>query len=155
MPKATFSLYLERFVSGKPAEVDRAALKAVLRTMRHKKTRLGRYQIRFPGDVDIDLEAAGFEGGSEFTGCSFHLTEVNWEILDFILSFARAGDMIVLPAVEDFIPILSRPEQKSHLPEGIRDNGPEPILCETAGELETALETGFSHWLRFKANPTK
>jgi hypothetical protein len=154
MPKATFYLYMERFVLGKPADVDRAAIRAVLNRAVHKKIRPGRYRIRSAEGTEFELEAAGLNGDMEFTGCSFHLREMNWPTLEFILSFARAGDMIVLPAVEDFVPILSRPEQKVHLPEGIRESGPEPVLCETAGELEAALETGFNQWLRFKARPT-
>ena len=155
MAKATFNIFLERFVSGKPAEVDRAAVRAVLAAAKPKKRGAGRYRISFAEGGEVELEAAGLDGDGEFTGCSFHLREMSWEILGFILSFARAGDMVILPAVEDFVPILSRPEQSEHLPEGVRESAPKPVLCETAAEFEAALDTGFNHWLRFKAGPGK
>lgn len=47
--------------------------------------------------------------------------------------------MVVLPTMEDFVPILSAPEQRNELPPDLQNSAPGPIWCRSAAELGALL----------------
>lgn len=57
----------------------------------------------------------------------------------FIFEIAKAGEMVMLRAVEDFVPILSSPEQRNQLAPDLLRADRAPIWCKSAPELELAV----------------
>jgi len=98
----------------------------------------------------VELSAKGLDGAAKFTGCAFHIRGMSPHLVSFILEIAKAGDMVILPAMEDFVPILSSPEQKVQLPSGLAQDGPEPVVCESPAELEALLSGGHAGWQRYR-----
>ena len=67
----------------------------------------------------------------------------------FIFEIAKTGDMVVLPAMGDFVPILSAPEQRNELPPDLQNSAQEPIWCRSASELEALLAGGYAAWKKY------
>ena len=51
--------------------------------------------------------------------------------------------------MEDFVPILSAPEQRGELPPDLQDNALGPIWCRSASELEALLAGGYAAWQKY------
>ena len=105
--------------------------------------------MTFPHGVEVELSAAGLDGKAEFTGCSFELRSMSPYLPEFLLELAKAGDMVVLPAMERGVAFLSSPEQKEHLPPDLAQNGWEIVVCDSPTELESLLFNGFATWQRY------
>jgi|SRR5208282_6609800 len=135
---------------GKPAEVNRDPVRAVLETQDFTgPDNFGFYRIKFEDGVDVELSAKGLDGAGVFTGCAFHVRGMSPHLVAFILEIARVGDMVLLPAMEDFVAILSSPHQKEHLPADLVENGPEPVVCESSPELAVLLSGGHAGWQKY------
>jgi hypothetical protein len=146
----SFEVFLQRFVGGEPAEVNRDQVHAVLRSRQCSgPNRFGYYTVTFPDGVEVELSAEGLDGKAEFTGCSFELRSMSPYLPEFILELAKAGDMVVLPATERSIAFLSSPEQKEHLPPDLAQDGWELVVCDSSTELESLLFGGFAAWQRY------
>jgi hypothetical protein len=81
--------------------------------------------------------------------------EVSPNLAAFIFEIAKAGDMVVLPTMEAFMPILSAPEQKNELPVGLQNSALPPIWCKSAVELEVLLSGGYAAWQRYLTQISK
>ena len=68
----------------------------------------------------------------------------------FVLEIAKAGDMTILPAMEDFVPILTSPDQRRELPSDLDQECPEPVVCESPAELESLLLGGHTGWQKYR-----
>jgi hypothetical protein len=147
----SFDVFLHKFAAGEPAEVNRDRVHAVLQTREFTgPDDFGFYIVKFPDGVDVELSAKGLDGAGKFTGCAFHIRGMSPHLVSFILEVAKAGDMVMLPAMDDFVPILSSPEQKLQLPSGLAQDGPEPVVCESPAELESLLSGGHAGWQRYR-----
>jgi hypothetical protein len=102
-----------------------------------------------PDCADVELSAKGLDGAARFTGCAFHIDGMSPQLVRFILEIAKAGDMVVLPATEDLVPILSSLEQKQQLPSHLVEGGPEPVFCESPAELVSLLSRGDAGWQKY------
>jgi hypothetical protein len=146
----SFDVFLQRFVSGEPAEVDRETVRAILMAPSHcGPDEYGFFILKFPEGVDVELSAKGLDGGGSFTGCAFHVRSLSSNLAAFIFEVAKAGDMVVLPAMKDFVPILSAPEQRTELPPDLQSSDPAPIWCKSASELEALLSGGYPAWQKY------
>jgi hypothetical protein len=152
----SFDVFLQRFVGGEAAEANRENVRAVLRTTQHcGPDEFGYYIVKFSDGVDVELSARGLDGGDSFTGCAFHLRAMNADLVAFIFEIASAGDMVLLPAMEDFVPILSSPAQMNQLPPDLQHGERTPVLCNSALELETVLTGGYAAWKKYVAQVLK
>lgn len=75
----------------------------------------------------LNLSAEGLDGSGSFTGCAFHVRGLSANLAAFIFEVAKAGDMLVLPAMENSVPILSAPEQRNELPPDLQSSDRAPI----------------------------
>jgi hypothetical protein len=147
----SFDVFLQRSVAGKPAQVDREAVLAVLKTAKFNgPDDFGFYIVEFPEGGDVEFSAEGLQGSGDFADCAFHLGGISRHLVKFMFEVAKAGDMFILPAMEDFVPILTRAEQRVELPPELAENYPEPVLCESAEELESLLSGGYNGWKKYR-----
>jgi hypothetical protein len=146
----SFDVFLQRFVGGEPAEASRETVRAVLRATQHDgPDEYGYYIVKFPDGTDAELSAEGLDGGDSFTGCALHVRAMNSHLVAFIFEIGKAGDMVVLPAMEDFAPTLSSPEQGNQLPPDLLHGDLAPIWCKSALELEVLLTGGYAAWQEY------
>ncbi len=147
----SFDIFLQKFSDGKPAEANREAVLSLLKKSNFSgPDKFGFHIVKFPDGVDVEFSAKELYGVREFTNCSFHVRGIGPHLIQFIFEIAKAGDMVILPAMEDFIPILSLPGQKEHLPQELAENDPPPIVCESAAELESLLCGGYESWRKYR-----
>ncbi|MGA3269306.1 MAG: hypothetical protein ABSE16_21125 [Verrucomicrobiota bacterium] len=141
----SFDVFLQRFGGGKPAEVSREPVLAVLRTTKFRgPDDFGVYVVEFPDGQEVERSAEGLQGPGAFKDCSFEIHGMSPHLVRFMFEVAKAGDMVMLPAMEDFVPILSRPEQRKELPEDLAGNEPEPVGCDSPEELDLLLSGGYA-----------
>jgi hypothetical protein len=139
----SFDVFLLRFASGEPAEVNRDQVHAGLSTRQHSgPDRFGHYTIMFRDGVEVELSAQGLDGTAKFTGCAFHLRSMGPHLPEFIFALAKAGDMVVLPTTERSVAILSSPQQREHLPPDLARDGWELVVCDTSAELASLFFGG-------------
>jgi len=147
----SFDVFLQRFVGGAPAEVDREPVHAVLRTRQHSgPDSYGNYSVKFPDGVAVEPSARGLDGMAKFTGCAFFLRRMSPYLPGFILELATAGDMVVFSTGEAKAVILSSPQQKAHLPAEMARDGWESVVCGSPEELESLLFSDFVAWQRYR-----
>jgi len=110
----------------------------------------GFYVVRFSDGVHVEFSAQGLHEGNDFDGCAFHIRSMSFDLIKFVWEVATAGDMVILPAMEDFVPILSSPEQAQSLPPDLLRDCPHPVVCGSAAELESLLNGGYSGWKKYR-----
>lgn len=146
----SFDVYLQKFADGKPAEVNRDRVNAVLKAWEFTgPDDFGFYVVKFPGGFEVDFSAKGLDGTSAFTGCAFCIRGISSQLVGFIWEIAKAGDMLILPAMDDFVPILSSPEQSQQLSLDLAQDWPEPVICGSPKELEIILFRGYAGWEQY------
>jgi hypothetical protein len=65
----------------------------------------------------------------------FIFRDMSPEMANFVWEIASVGEMVILPAMENFVPVLTSPAQKEHLPSDVSRDNPEPVVCESPGEF--------------------
>jgi hypothetical protein len=149
----SFDVFLQKFADGKPAEANRDRVNAVLKTREFTgPDKFGFYVVKFPDGFHVEFAAIGLDGASEFTGCAFHIRGISSHLVEFIWEIAKAGDLVILPAMEDFVPILSSPDQKPQLHPDLARDWPEPVVCGSKAELEIILFRGYAGWEQYRNN---
>jgi hypothetical protein len=147
----SFDVFLQRSVAGKPAQVNREPVLAVLKSNKYDgPDKFGYYIVEFPDGGDVEFSAKGLEATDDFTGCSFSIHGVSAHLSEFMFEIAKAGDMVMLPAMEDFVSILTRGAQREELPVELANNDPEPVLCGSPEELESLLSGGYNGWKKYR-----
>src|SRR5580693_5380160 len=104
----SFDVFLQRFSAGRPAQASREQVLSVLQTA--KLCWPGKssfYVVEFRDGITAEFSAKGLDGSGDFVGCAFHIRGMSPHLARFILEVAKAGDMVILPAMEDFVPILT------------------------------------------------
>ena len=147
----SFDVFLQRFANGKDASVDRESVQAVLQTRQFTgPDEFGFYNVEFSDGTHVEFSAKRLSGPGDFIGCAFHIRGMSSELVSFVWEIARAGDMVILPAMENFVPILVSAEQKNQLPLDLLQNQPEPVVCASAAELEVLLTNGYTGWRKYR-----
>ena len=82
-------------------------------------------------------------------GCAFHIRAFSDDLMKFILDVARAGDMVIIPAMEGNPLLLVSEVQKKGVPADVRESL-RPIVVESSGELGAVLLGGFEGWLSYR-----
>lgn len=146
----SFDVFLQRFTGGEEAEVERAPVLAVLRTMEHDgPDEFGFYIVRFHDGIEVEFSASGLESTEPFTGCAFHIRGYGEALVSFMFGVACAGDMVIIPAIEDSVVGLLSEVQRAQLPAEMRDEFKPALLC-SAHDLGRLLEGGYKAWLAYR-----
>lgn len=142
----SFDVFLQRFSDGGPAQVDRKPVLDVLRAATFRgPDEFGFYVVAFPDGNDVEFSARGLESDESFTGCAFHLNGMGGDLIKLIFDVARAGDMVIIPAMEGTPLVLVSEPQGASVPDEVRESL-QPILVRSPGELGTVLAGGFEGW---------
>ncbi|MBM7129562.1 hypothetical protein [Dyella mobilis] len=147
----SFDLFLQRFDSGTSAQVDRAAVLSVLRTVcQQPEDRFGFYLVEFPDGSHVELSAKGLETDDEFTGCAFHLRGFSKSLIFFVYDIAVAGDMVIFNAqgrsesqAEMPMTILTSADQAPHLPSAVAECF---AICSSGVQLAQLLGASIEDW---------
>ena len=147
----SFDVFLERFEKGESADVPREPVLDILRQASFSQSSTaGFYIVSFPDGTDVDFSASGLESARQFTGCAFHIrTVVTDAIATFILAIARAGSMVIIPAMKSNPLILVSEGQAAHVPvESGRDL--RPIVVQSPAQLRAVLTLGVDGWVAYR-----
>jgi hypothetical protein len=147
----SFDVFLQRFECGEPGVVNADRVRAVLLSREFTgPDRFGFYDVSISDGIHVEFSAKGLADGTGFDGCAFHIRSMSAELVQFVWEIATAGDMVIMPAMEDFVPILSSPEQITSLPSDLRRDYPHPVVCGSAAELESLLNGGYTGWKKYR-----
>jgi hypothetical protein len=146
----SFDVFLQRFANGASAEVDRRSVRKVLAAATYRgPDDFGFYVVAFPDGVEVEFSAKGLESGESFTGCAFFIRGFGDGLMKFMLDIARAGDMVIIPAMEGNPLVLVSEEQKKNVPADLQENF-QSIVVRSAGELGAVLGGGFEGWSKYR-----
>jgi hypothetical protein len=146
----SFDIFLQKFVNGQPADANPEPVRRVLMTRQHSgPDTYGFYRVRFADDDEVEFSAKGLDGAASFGGCAFHVRRLSPHLFAFLWDIAKAGELVLLPAMKDSIAILSSPDQKQHLPAELINHSWTIVVCESAEELQALLTGGFNSWRKY------
>jgi hypothetical protein len=146
----SFDVFLQRFAGGEPAQVDGRAVREVLSSVTHRgPDDFGFYAVTLSDGAEVELSAKGLETRASFTGCAFHIRESSDGLMKFMFDIARAGDMVIVPAMEGNPLILVSQQQQNDVPVDLRESF-QPVVVGSAGELGAALSGGFEGWAAYR-----
>jgi hypothetical protein len=147
----SFDVFLQKFEHGETATVDPISVRAVLMTKEFKgPDDHGFYAVRISDGTEVEFSARGLNGDGDFTSAAFHIRGMSECLAAFIWEVAHAGEMVIVPAMEDWVPILPTLDQYQHLPIDLKRDFPTPVVCESAAQLNLLLEGGYSSWRKYR-----
>lgn len=94
----------------------------------------------------------GDGGGAEIfgdqlaTGCMAALRGMTPDLIQFLFDLLKAGNWVMLPAMEDAVAITTSPESMK----GIPSDFPRVVVCNSAEELGTLLTNGVHAWEKYR-----
>lgn len=146
----SFDVFLQRFGKGESAHIDRAPVLAVVRSVQHQGPDAhGFYVVSFADGTDVEFSASGLESTGPFKSCAFHIRGVSESVGNFIFAIARAGDLVILPAMVPVSIALVSESQRSTLPDDLRREYPAVVL-DSGADLYALLANGFETWSEFR-----
>ncbi|GEM_PF-1558092 len=146
----SFDVFLQRFEKGEIADVPRQPVRDVLAaTSNGGPDEYGFYNVTFPDGVDVEFSAKELESTQRFTGCVFHIHSFGNDLLKFILEVARAGGMVIIPAMEGNTLILISETQEADLPRDLQHEF-RSVVVNSPGELGAVLQRGFNGWSAYR-----
>jgi hypothetical protein len=130
--------------------VDRQPVREVLKATTHRgPDDFGFYLIAFPDGVEVEFSASGLVSEEPFTGCAFHVRGFGASLMKFIFDVARAGDMVIIPAMEGNPLVLVSEEQKKNVPADFQKSF-QSIVVRSGAELGVVLSGGFEGWSAYR-----
>jgi|ERR1051325_5357938 hypothetical protein len=146
----SFDVFLQRFTNGESAQVERRPVRDVLRTATYRgPDAFGFYVVAFPDGVEVEFSAKGLESEESFTGCAFHIRGFGDGLMKFMFDIARAGDMVIIPAMEGNPLVLVSEQQKQNVPADLQESF-QSIVVGSDGELGAVLNGGFDGWSAYR-----
>jgi len=147
----SFDVFLQRFDDGESLEVDRRPVLEVLTAAKYRgPDQFGFYVVVFPDGVDVEFSAEGLESDERFTHCAFHIRGFGEGLMKFIFDVARAGDMVIIPAMQGNPLLLVSEEQKKKVPADVRENFQSIVVVSSPAELGAMLSGGFEGWSAYR-----
>jgi hypothetical protein len=104
--------------------------------------------VSFPDGIEAEF-SADFDSTKAFTHCAFFIRHFGDDLASFILKIARAGDMVIMPAMEGNPLILLSEGQKADIPVEILEVL-RPIVITSAQELSAVVTGGFERWSAYR-----
>jgi hypothetical protein len=98
--------------------------------------------------LEIEIETAASEGHISAKGGAFFLRSLPPGLIEAVYRIARAGDMVLAPAMAPARFVMTDENQLSHLP-----NAPEwrpPLLVQSGEELRAYLRGGYQEWEAYR-----
>lgn len=80
------------------------------------------------------------------SGCMVSLDGITPDLSQFLFDFMKAGNWVMLPAMEDVGAITASPGSVKGLP----DDFPELVACNSAKELAVLLTKGVKAWQKYR-----
>jgi hypothetical protein len=146
----SFDVFLQRFEKGESAESPRQPVREVLDATTYRgPDKFGFYVVTFPDGVDVEFSASGLESQERFTGCAFEIRGFGDDLMKFSLDVARAGGMVIFPAMEGNPLILFSEDQKPDVPPDLLESF-QSIVVNSAHELGAVLSGGFEGWSAYR-----
>jgi hypothetical protein len=146
----SFDVFLQRFKDRESAEIERPPVREVLSATTYRgPDEFGFYVVAFPDGVEVEFSAKGLESEESFTGCAFHIRVFGDGLMKFIFDVARAGDMVILPAMEGNPLVLVSEPQAREVPPDLRETF-RSIVVSSAEELGAVLSGGFKGWSAYR-----
>jgi hypothetical protein len=143
----SFDIFLVRFEDGKPADVDRGPVLRVLEAQQFVEPHNDEnFDVRFPDGTHIEFSAQGLKSSKKFDGCSFAIRRMSKSGIKFMFDVAKAGNMVMFPAMQGNPCIIVDRVQQLHLP---HDLNFEIVACMSAEELEQLLSGGYQLWRNY------
>src|SRR5471030_395297 len=103
-----FDIFLQRFSPDTLDEESITRMRSVLHGTSHAgPDPFGFYIVTFPDGVRVEFSAKGLDSAAAFTSCAFHIHGMGPHLVSFIFEMAKAGDLVILAAIEDFVQTLS------------------------------------------------
>jgi hypothetical protein len=146
----SFDVFLSRFDKGELAAAPRQPVREVLGATAYRgPDQFGFYVVTFPDGVHVEFSARGLESEGDFTGCAFHIRGFGNHLIKFMLEVARAGNMVMMPAMEGNPLILVSEDQKADVPPEALEHL-RPVVVNSSNELEAVLTGGFEGWSAYR-----
>jgi hypothetical protein len=145
----SFDVFLIRFKNGEAADVDRLPVLEVLKATTYRDLNKGFYAVTFPDGFHVEFNAGGLESQEKFDGCAFHIRGFGNSLMKFMLEIARAGDMVMFPAMEGNPLIMVSEEQRKNVPVDLLASFP-PVVVSSEDELGAVLKGGFQGWSAYR-----
>ena len=80
------------------------------------------------------------------SGCMISLGGITPDLSQFLLDFLKAGNWVMLPAMEDAVAIAASPE----CVKGVPDDFPRLVICNSAKEVAVLLTKGVKAWQKYR-----
>jgi hypothetical protein len=97
--------------------------------------------------VQLDDGGGAEVFGSELaTGCMVALGGMTVDLLQFLFDLLKAGNWVMLPAMEDAVAIMTSPGCLKGTP----DDFPRVVVCKSAAELGVLLSNGVQAWEKYR-----
>jgi hypothetical protein len=145
----SFDVFLMRFKNGKSADVDRLPVLEVLKATMYRDLNDGLYVVNLRDGVHVEFFAKDLESQSAFKGCSFGIRGFGECLMKFMLDIAKAGDMVMLPAMKGNPLIMVSEQQRRNVPADLLASFP-PVVVNSADELAAVLRGGFQGWSAYR-----
>jgi len=124
------------------SEIELNAVRQVLRRANaHNPDKFGCYVVQLE-----DGGGAEVYGSKLATGCMVSLGGMTADLIQFLFDLLKAGNWVMLPAMEDNIAITPSSVFLKNVP----DDFPRVVVCNSAAELGVLLANGVEEWEKFR-----
>jgi hypothetical protein len=137
--------------TGKPQTVipEEPLTAAEVRAVRQVLRRVGAQGPDEYGCYVVGLEDGG--GAEVFadklkSGCMVSLRGITPDLTRFLFDFLKAGNWVMLPAMEDAVAITTSPGSVK----GVPDDFPRIVACDSADEVGVLLTKGVKAWQGYR-----
>ena len=138
---------IEKPVGESVTDEERAALKEILASAGAPiPDEFGCYLPQLSDGSSAEVFFSELEEGEEFDGGMIALRGLSLELARFMYSLASAGNLAMLPAMEEAVPIVTSTDNAQR----VASRWPEAVVVKTPEELHMLLTKGFDAWKQFR-----
>jgi hypothetical protein len=146
----SFDIFLAHYEQGELRDASRPAVLAALRARRHTgPDEFGFYNVDCGDAGDLEFSASGLETAEPFSGCACHVRGFGPSVAEFIFDVARAGAMVIVPAMDENPLIFVDDGMREHVPDDML-RSLRPVTVGSASELYELLRGGFGAWADYR-----
>jgi hypothetical protein len=145
----SYGIYLYRQDATGLVDADRKAVCAALARWGWDGSEESPYLVGTPDGHGAEFWAKELHGGGRFVGGNLELRGFGTVLCRLILDLAKAGPFSISHDGDSGVIILVSEGQRANLPPDLA-NDPKVMVCETAEELEAAIDGGFERWREFR-----
>jgi hypothetical protein len=120
---------------------EEGAVLEVLETVKGKSQDQGTWVIEFGDGGGAVVLADQLK-----SGCMVCLHGITPEVSQFLFDFLKAGNWVMLPAMQDAVAITSSPGSVK----GVPNDFPRLVTCNSANEIAVLLREGIGGWQEYR-----